>query len=67
MSSEEVVIVDTEVFMDSGPTDNQVWVKILRPFGYWVEEHKVGEIFRVSEQSVSYLVDNSLVKIIEGE
>lgn len=49
MSSEEVVIVDTGVFMDSGPTDNQVWVKMLRPFGYWVEEHKVGEIFRVSE------------------
>ncbi|MGV3093633.1 hypothetical protein [Staphylococcus epidermidis] len=59
--------MDTEVFMDSGPTDNQVWVKILRPFGYWVEEHKVGEIFRVSEQSVSYLVDNNLVKITEGE
>ncbi|QIW88730.1 hypothetical protein P59_133 [Bacillus phage P59] len=42
----------------------QLMIKVIKPFGYWIEEHKVGEIFSVNLRDVTNLIQEGLAEIV---
>lgn len=41
-----------------------VWVEVLKPFGYYVEDHPVGEVMQVDVAHVNDLVKDGYTKIV---
>ncbi|UPI11880.1 hypothetical protein [Bacillus phage SBSphiJ6] len=44
--------------------EESVWVKVLKPFGYYIEDHPIGELMKVDLIHVNDLVKDGYVKIV---
>ncbi|QZA69081.1 hypothetical protein 278BB001_137 [Bacillus phage 278BB001] len=41
-----------------------IWVEVLKPFGYYIEDHPIGEVMQVDLTHVNDLVKNGYAKIV---
>jgi hypothetical protein len=42
----------------------QLMIRVVKPFGYWIEEHKVGEIFSINLRDVNHLIKEGYAELV---
>lgn len=42
----------------------EIWVKVLKPFGYHIEEHKAGDTLKISLIHINDLIKTGHVEIV---
>ncbi|QQO41070.1 hypothetical protein 015DV002_116 [Bacillus phage 015DV002] len=44
---------------------NTIWIRVLKSFGYYIENHEVGETFKIDTAHVNSLVNRGYVEVIK--